>query len=917
MDQYCVRTEFNFRRSFGQISKVIAAAKALGAETIAITDPNTFGHISFYKAAKAEGLRPVLGVELVCRRAVEDDDKRTVLLYAADQEGLSELYGWTTMSCQQRNCLTYDDLADISDHIIKVAATALVPEVIKCADYAMVNPSSQLLRERAAAMVPVGKLLPMSDTYYPRADNKNVAQLIGVGMKPTPQWMLSRAEASYYMPDVPDAAYANFAELRARISDYELIKAENIHHKMDLVAACRRGITKKFGKRWDSTYEARMQRELATIHEKHFDDYFAMLHGMCTFARAKMLVGPARGSAAGSLVCYLLDITEIDPIEHDLMFERFIDETRYDFPDIDLDFPDSKRGMVFDYLRKTYGAANVAHIGTISRLKAKSAIGETAKRLGVPPWETTAIKDSMIERSGGDSRSQFCINDTFDTMEIGKQFIAKYPSMRAAGDVEYHAWHSGVHAAGALVCNVPVRTYCTVNADGVAELDKHDAEDINLMKVDVLGLRTLSVIEGTGVDVRNVPLDDKAAFAVLCAGRFSGIFQFEGQALQSICRQIGVHAFEDIVAITSLARPGPLHSGGATAFIERRSGREVIEKVSAKFDRITAKTYGMVLYQEQVMSLLREVGRMEWADVQLLRRAMSKSLGLEFFEQFFARFEKGARANGIPHKQARRVWELMVHFGSYGFNRSHAVAYAMISYWCAWLKAHHALEFARSSLAHAKDDSQAKEILREIVNEGQIEYVPFDAEHSGITWSIWDGKLLGGLTGIKGVGVKSAEAIVKARAAHKLTPRQAGILAAPELMYADLFPAQRQFGDYYVNPDAHGVAGKIIHLSEVTQASDGSHVVIVKMLKKDIRDLNETANLAKRGGRRINDNHLLLNIDFEDDTDKIIGTVTRYDYPKAMGKELRDAATGSWWLVRANVMKGYRKLYIKKIRRLA
>lgn len=921
MDQFRVRTEYSFRRAFGQVHKVVAAGRALGAKAMAITDPNTFGHVSFFKKVKEAGMLPILGIELVVKRELTDDDQRTAMFYAASTEGLSELYSWSSIAAKQKGALTYDDVAEMSEGIIKVAATCHEDALIKAMGkprFIEVAPMSKLLRERAIALAKKHRvpLLPTSDTFYPRAADRVSADLMGIGLKTSPQHMLSRDEAGFFMPELPAAAWKSHDIIREMCTGVKLPQAENIKHEMDLLAACRDGIKRKYPGGWSDLYEQRMLSELKTISDKGFNDYFAVLSGMCRYAKQHMLVGPARGSAAGSLVCYLLDITEIDPIVHDLMFERFIDETRHDYPDVDLDFPDDKRELIFEYLRTTYGTANVAHIGTVSRLKAKSAITTAAQRLGIPPWETDAVKSAMIERSGGDSRAAFCLADTFDTIEVGQQLVAKYPAMRGAAELEDHAWHSGVHAAGVLVCNYPVTNYCTVNGEGTAQIDKKDAEVINLMKIDVLGLRTLSMIEATGIDVRNITLDDPAAFEVLNQQRFTGIFQFEGSALQSITKQMGVHEFEDIVAITSLARPGPLHSGGATSFINRKTGVEPIPKIHPIYDRITEKTLGMVLYQEQVMMLLREVGQMVWADVQILRRAMSKAYGLEFFEQFYARFLEGARANGVKDDDARKMWELMIHFGSYGFNRSHAVAYAIISYWCAWLKAHHPQQFSLAALKHAKDQDQAVRLLREIVNEGTIEYVPFDREHSQATWSIHNGKILGGLTAIKGVGEKKAEDIIKRRAAGTLTKKQEELLSNPPLMFGDLFPAERMFGAIYADPEAHNINGPIHYLRDITNESEGNFAVIVKMNAKDIRDLNETASLARRNGKRIERDNLFMNLDLEDDTDKIVGTIGRFDYNKRIGRIIRDAPTGSWWVMRANVRKGFRKLYITNLRRL-
>lgn len=927
MDQFRVRTEFSFRKAFGQLPKIIAAGKEFGARAMAITDSNTFGHVSFYKAMKAAEMQPILGVELRVKKNLTDDDMRTCMFYAATTEGLSELYGWTSLASQQGNAITYADVGSMSSGIVVVFATAMVDELLGaiCTSainaFIEANPISAVARRRAMEMSKRHRipLLPTSDVWYPRSVDRQVAELMGVTMKPTPQWMLTDREMRFYLSDLPDAAFKSHDLLREITVNVELLKAENIVHPMDLGKACRKAIKAKVPN-WDATYEARLKMELATIHSKHFEDYFTMLSGMCKHAKQHMLVGPARGSAAGSLVCYLLDITEIDPLIHDLMFERFIDETRYDFPDIDLDFPDEKREIVFKYLRKRYGADNVAHIGTVSKLKAKSAIGEVAKRLDIPLWETSAVKDAMIERSGGDARAAMCILDTFESIEIGQEFVKKYPAMLQAANLEDHAWHTGVHAAGALVCNKPVKTYCTVNDDGIAQLDKKDAEAINLMKVDVLGLRTLSLIETTGIDVRNLPLNDHAAFDVLNNGRFVGVFQFEGPALQSICRQIGVHEFEDIVAITSLARPGPLHSGGAATFVNRKLGKEKVEAIHPIFDRITAKTQGMVLYQEQVMQLLRQVGSMEWADVQMLRRAMSKSYGLEFFEQFFERFSKGASKNEVDAKATRKIWELMIHFGSYGFNRSHAVAYAIISYWCAWLKGHYPSQFAMAALAHAKDEDQTIRLLREIVNEGQIHYIPFDPVHSQVNWSIYNDSILGGLVSIKGVAEKTARAIVAARDAGTLTTKQQAMLADPPLMYRDLFPARTQFGPIYDNPRDNPVqivnADRIYRVKEITDQMSGTICTIAKLNVKDIRSRNETQALARRNGKRVpKDKELWLNMEFEDDTDKILGTVSFFDYAKLAGPFL-NAPTESWWLLRCKMQKGWRRLGIEKAMRL-
>lgn len=901
MDQLCVRTEYSFGRAFGRVPSVISALKGLGARMAAITDTNTYGHIQFYREATAAGILPVLGVSVLV-------EEHPFNLYATTDESLAQLYAWASLASKQ-GCLEQADILDTGKDILKLSFTHPDYKFLKKAKaYLAITPAYPMINDRHRdSKLP---LIPVSDSAYPLAEHRQYAQLVGVSTKITPQYLLRQAEHARYCGKVD---LRHMEVFRKRCAGMILPKADNIHDPLDIEAACRENLR---GIKWCQFYEDRLQLELHTIRSKGFVDYFSMISAMVKYAKQKMLVGPARGSAAGSLVCYLLDITDIDPIVHDLMFERFIDDTRMDFPDIDLDFPDDKREMVFQYLRDRYGASNVARIGTVNRYKAKSALTEVAKKLNVPPWEIQETKGAMLERSGGDARAQMCFVDTIQELEVGQKMIEKYPALLAAAELEGHANYSGVHAAGALVCNNAVSNYCTVDKNGVAQLDKIDAERINLMKVDILGLRTLSVIEATGIDVRNVPLDDHDALQIFNARRFCGIFQFEGQALQSITRQMGVKSFEDIVSITSLGRPGPLNSGGARLFINRHTGVEKIEPISAIFDDITAGTNGIVLYQEQVMKILRQMGRMPWADVQILRRAMGKSLGIEFFEKFYDRFAAGSADNGLDPVETRQAWDLMVHFGSYGFNRSHAVAYSIISYWCAWLKAHHPVEFACATLKHAKDAEQSIRLLREIVNEGLIEYVPFDAELSEATWAIKNGKLYGSLTNIRGVGDKTAAAIIEERATGKLTTRHAKMLADPKLNYAELFPTQQRFADIYDHPEKHLSHGKVSRIAELTGEQTGNFVIIGHLLAKDLRDMNETSFLAKREGKKMVGQTKYLNLKFEDDTDNLNAIISRFIFART-GQEILNAPIGSWWLIRGDMQAPYRKMFVKKLKRLA
>lgn len=904
MDQPIVRTEYTFGRAFGSMDKVFAALTKVKASAAAIADTSTFGHVQFYKAAKAAGIAHIFGIELPV-------EGRPTIFYATNaSNSLSDLYGLTSLSHRQGG-LTLDDFISKPETIAACLLTLRDSRAYTCPHTFLGVGPTTLAGNRSARSTGL-PLLAVSDCRYPEPKYSTAAQIIGISRATTAQHLLTLDEWRLACPGGFPLATDQWRELCVGVS---LPRAENIRDPMDIEEECRRS-PRAVCLSWPG-YEERLQRELSVIRDKGFTDYFSVISKMVRFAKTKMLVGPARGSAAGSLVAFLLDITDIDPIPFHLLFERFIDETRHDFPDIDLDFPDDKRHIVFEYLAQTYGKANVARLGTVNRFKAKSALTEVAKKIGVPVWEVNEVKENMLERSGGDARAAMCFVDTINTLEAGKKLAAKYPGILVAGDIEEHAKYQGVHAAGAIVCNNAVYNYTAVDADGVAQVDKKDAEEINLMKIDVLGLRTLSVFEETGIDPRNAPLDDQATFDVFNKSLFAGIFQFEGAALQSITQQLGIHSFEDLVSATSLARPGPLNSGGAGMFIRRRKDG-VVPSVNDIFDDITKETYGIVLYQEQVMQILRRMGRMEWADVQILRRAMSKSLGLEFFERFYERFKSGALKNGLTEKEARDSWDIMIHFGSYGFNRSHAVAYALISYWCAWLKAHHPVEFTLATLRHSKGEGQAIKLLREVERHKLIQFIPFDPEKSEADWAVVDGKLYGGLLNIKGVGEAKAAQILGRRREGRLTEKDREILANPVLEISDLFPAQRQFGHFYADPCEAGCApgSRFTMVEEIANGATGAFLVLAKLEHRDIRDLNETQFLSKRGGKMIEGNSQYLNVKISDDTGLIHGTVSRYDYKK-LGVELANSPEGSWWLFRGNVDAGFPKLRIKKAKRIA
>jgi DNA polymerase III alpha subunit len=928
--QLRVRTEYSFRRAYGRIGQVLALA---GADTMAITDLGTWGHASFAKEAKKLNIKPIFGVELLVCVSLDKKSKPVgtpFVFLARNNEGLREMYQLVSTANDQFYYLpriSYAQMNNVSANLWVLvgenARTDLVAGRERVA--VIVSPRSSAWNRKASAL-PLPKVVCCDNT-HPRPEDAAAYEVLAWQNKDTRTTITHIASEWELRSAIPEAGDAEFAltetiaaDCNAVLPRAEIVKPEKVKSLREM---CMDGARDR-GLELNEEYRARLDRELEMIESKNFEDYFYVIADLVNWAKTQMLVGPARGSSAGSLVCFLLGITDVDPIVHDLMFERFIDVTRADLPDIDIDFQDTRRDLLFPYLESRYGAERVGRLGTVSRYKAKSALGDVAKELSIPEWEIKDVKGAIVERSGGDARATFCIKDTLEGLDIGKALLAKYPSIALAGELEGHATNTGKHAAGVVLSNEPIRNYCSESEHGVACIDKKDAEVLNLLKIDALGLRTLSVLQDAldqiGKDrewLVKYPLDDAEAFEIFNAEKYSGIFQFEGYALQILTRQMKVHEFNDIVAITSLARPGPLHCGAASEFIERRIGKVPVTHIHKLAEPITEETFGTVIYQEQVMSMCRVLGQLDWEDVNQLRRAMSKSLGEEFFNGYWERFKVGAKENGIESSDARRIWEKLCTFGSWAFNKSHAVSYGLISYWCAMLKAHYPLEFAAACLRNPKDDDQPVKLLRELVKEG-FEFVPVDPLRSDINWSVKDGKLLGGLINIKGMGASKASDVIRRRESGiGYQPGQAKLLASPRTPFDDIFEAERRYGDWYKNPKAHNIlSGRLTYITDIG-SEPGEYIFIGRLMEKNLRDLNEYQSVVKRGGRTIKGNSQFLNMVVEDDTGSIIAKVERSLF-EALGRPLVEGAKLGEWFLWKGVIKsdGWRVVLVRRWLRL-
>lgn len=913
MINLALRTEYSFQKTYGFIDEIIGSQ----GDVVGVADiNNTFSHFYLYEKCKELGKKPIFGVRLM---VVRDPEERIpprgqfgpeYIFIAKNYEGLIEIYKLVERA---HECFYYRahiglvDVWKLSDNVIVIAPHFVLDERI---DYiAVCNITSPVALKSDLPKVAI------NNNWMVNADDKEVYELFA-GKRKVQKYSFTQHILSHdeWMVEFNNQEAIDNTHVIADMCNVEFPRAEPVIYKgTDKIRTlCRKGAKAKGINLKDPVYKARLKRELDLIKEKDFTDYFMIVQEMVNKAKEEMLVGPSRGSSAGSLVCYLLGITEIDPIKWGLLFERFIDINRFDMPDIDVDFPDVKRGRVVKELIKTNGRDNVKNIATIAKMNPKGAIGDFAKELGIPPEDVETLKNSIISRSGGDARKNYCMMDTLATTDVGKKFMEVYPQMEPVGRIEKHSRHSGTHAAGMIVATKPLHNFASVDPrDNTIQMDGKSAEKINLLKIDCLGLSTLTVLEEVaeliGMDYKdyyNLPIDDDKVYKIFRDVMVKGVFQFEGHALAGLCRTIKATNIEDIIAITALARPGPLHGGGAAKFSKIHSGQEEIEYVMKDKDvqRITEKTMGVIVYQEQVMQILREVGGFPWASVATVRKLISKKSGIELLNKFKLEFIEGSVKKGLDKEDVEAAWEKILKFAQYGFNRSHAVAYGLVSYWTAWAKVYHPLEFLVANLNHPKGTFSTMRLIREMLEMHKFKFIPFDSVLSEDKWRIVNGKVIGPLTNIDGIGNANAKAIMKKREiGAPNTPSIEKKLENPVTKFDIIYPCRHYWGELFRSPKRFGLHKKPTVIKKVDKK--GEYLIVAQLIKKNVRDLNEAQNVIKRGGEVYDDNTKLLNITVEDDTGSIMCRINRFDFDK-LGKEVAEDGEEEtdWYLIKGKII---------------
>lgn len=527
-------------------------------------------------------------------------------------------------------------------------------------------------------------------------------------------------------------------------------------------------------------YRDRVKYEMGLYESKGLADFLLFTADAIRWAKNNGVpIGPGRGSSAASVCCWLLRITEIDPIRYPaLLFERFLDVTRTDPPDIDVDCSDERRADLWDYLAGKYGADCVGHIANFVRYRGKNSINDVALVHGVPRAKVKTVTDMIIERSGGDSRFDASLEDTASMFPEAKAVFDEYPELWKATRLEGNVKGMSVHAAGLIVSNSPLTDVCAVyEQKGIRALsiDKYDVEYANMIKLDFLGLSTMGMIQLcldmaglTLEDLYAIPDDDSETLDVFRQGDVTGVFQFEGRATRLINRDVVPDSFAEVCDINALARPGPLFSGTTAEYTEVKHGRQEQQSYHPIVDRITDHTKGCIIYQEQILQIVREVGGFDWTNANEIRRIIAKKIGQAAFQVSMGNFQDGAeRLHGISYEDSERIWKRIVTSGTYAFVYAHSVSYSMLGWWCAWLKTHCPHEFYAASLSKASDERAAFRLMKDAQKHG-IQPSPPILGVSAPRWSVdrENNRVVAGWQTIPGLGEKMADKIEAYKAEH-------------------------------------------------------------------------------------------------------------------------------------------------------
>jgi len=829
-----VHTEYSLLDGAARIRDLVARAKDLGMQALAITDHGAmFGVVEFYKACLDAGIKPIIGCEVyVAPRTMHDrqsgiDDKLYhLVLLAQDQRGYENLLHLVSAGYTEgfyyKPRVDKDTLARYSSGLIalsgctagEVATLALSGELDKARAVAAtyrdifagrfyLELQDHGLEEQQKinrGLVEIARktgipLVVTNDVHYVNkedAELQDILLCIQTGKTVNdPQrlkfhsqelYLKSEAEMAARFREVPEAlaATADIAEQAAVVLDFNTVHLPAYEVPPGYTDAsylrelCEQGLERCYGTVTEEVRQ-RLEYELKVITQMNYASYFLIVWDFVRFARDQQIaVGPGRGSAAGSLVAYALGITGIDPLKYGLLFERFLNPERVSLPDIDIDFCFERRGQVIDYVFRKYGHERVAQIATFGTMAARAAVRDVGRAMGLTYAEVDRVAKMIPPELGMTIEKAITQNPELEDLYRTDKTVQKL--LETARRLEGMPRHASVHAAGVVISKDKLTKYVPLykTSDGVVatQFSKDAVEALGLLKMDLLGLRTLTVIGdavrmirehyGVSIDITKIPLNDPATYTLLGNGDTTGVFQLESSGMRNLLRELKPEVFEDVIALVALYRPGPLGSGMVEDFIRRKHGQLPVEYDHPVLEPILKDTYGVILYQEQVMRIASDLAGFSLAEADLLRRAMGKKKP-EIIAGLRSQFVEGAVRRGVDADTAGKIFDKMEYFAGYGFNKSHSAAYALVAYQTAYLKANYPQAFMAALLTSVKDNTDKIAVYVEECRRLGINVLPPDVNESGKDFTLVHNGIRFGLAAVKNVGDSAVEAILEAR----------------------------------------------------------------------------------------------------------------------------------------------------------
>jgi DNA polymerase-3 subunit alpha len=830
-----VHSEYSLLDGASRLQNLVQMAVEYEMPSIALTDHGVmYGVIDFYKLAKKAGINPVLGCEVYMaprtrfdKEAHIDDTLNHLVLLAENEQGYKNLLsivsnayldGFYYKPRADRELLAQNNKGIIA---LSACMAGEIPRLILDGDYEKARnvaceyreifgrdnyflemmdhhlPEQRMVNEalRKLSQETGIPLVVTNDAHYLRREDARIHDVllcIQTGKTLQDENRLRFTGQEFYLKSPQEMASLFPNDLDALRRTREI--ADRCHVEFDfsemhlpefqvpaeydldsyLRKLCEEGISKRYPDGVSQEAKERLAYELRVIQHMGFSGYFLIVQDFVNWARTREVpVGPGRGSAAGSLVAYSLGITNIDPLKYGLLFERFLNPDRVSMPDIDIDFCYERREEVIDYVISKYGDDHVAQIITFGTMMARAAIRDVGRVLNLPLSEVDRIAKLVPEELG------VTLEKAVQTPEL-KQLYDSDPEVKQLLDlaqgIEGMPRHASTHAAGIVISSEPLVNFLPLQKNGgalITQFPKETVEEIGLLKMDFLGLRTLTVIGDAlqtiesqyqeRLDPDHFPLDDKQTYELLSSGETSGVFQLESTGMRHILKNMKPQRFEDLIALVALYRPGPLGSGMVDDFISRKNGETRVEYPHPALEAILKETYGVILYQEQVMQISCDLAGFSMAEADSLRRAMGKKKP-EVLSAMKENFLNGSREHDVDSRKAAEIFELMEHFAGYGFNKSHSAAYAFIAYQTAYLKAHYPVAFMAAMLTSFRNNSDKVSYYIQECRRLKIEILPPDVNESLENFTVVGDKYIRfGLAAVKNVGEGAVQAIIAAR----------------------------------------------------------------------------------------------------------------------------------------------------------